>query len=61
MNISFLPIHFFFLFKSITEIFSDLGKLDGFKADMVNMGSVWPFLYGYFSLKMVLMLIHVYS
>ena len=25
------------------------------------MGSVWPFLYGYFSLKMVLMLIHVYS
>ena len=61
MNISFLPIHFFFLFKSITEIFSDLGKLDGFKADMVNMGSVWPFLYGYFSLKMVLMFIHIYS
>ena len=25
------------------------------------MGSAWPFLYGYFSLKMVLMLIHVYS
>ena len=25
----------------------------------VNMGSVWPFLYGYFSLKMVLMFIHV--
>ena len=24
-----------------------------------NMGSVWPFLYGYFSLKMVLMFIHV--
>ena len=25
----------------------------------VNMGSAWPFLYGYFSLKMVLMFIHV--
>ena len=25
----------------------------------VNMGSVWPFLYGYFLLKMVLMFIHV--
>ena len=25
------------------------------------MGSVWPCLYGYFSLKMVLMLMHVYS
>ena len=24
-----------------------------------NMGSVWPFLYGYFSLKMILMFIHV--
>ena len=48
---------FFFLFKSVTEIFSDLGKLDVFKAD-VNMGSVWPFLYGCFSLKMVLMFIH---
>ena len=24
-----------------------------------NMGSVWPFLYGYFSLKMFLMFIHV--
>ena len=35
-------------------------KLDGFKADMVNMGSGWPFLYGFFfSLKMVLMFIHV--
>ena len=52
---------FFFFLKSVTEIFSDLDKLDGFKADMVNMGSVWPCLYGYFSLKMVLMLIHVYS
>ena len=34
-------------------------KLDGFKADMVNMGSGWPFLYGLFSLKIVLMFIHV--
>ena len=50
--------HLFF-FKNVTEIFSDLDKLDGFKADMVNMGSVWPFLYGYFSLKMILMFIHV--
>ena len=60
MNISFLLILFFF-FKSVTEIFSDLDKLDGFKAEMVNMGSVRPFLYGYYSLKMVLMFIHVYS
>ena len=36
-----------------------MDKLDGFKADMVNMGSGWPFLYGFFSLKMVLMFIHV--
>ena len=50
-----------FFFNNVTEIFSDLDKLDGFKADMVNMGSVWPFLYGYFSLKMVLMFIHIYS
>ena len=35
-----------------------MDKLDGFKADMVNMGSGWPFLYGFFSLKMVLMFIH---
>ena len=35
-------------------------KLDGFKANMVNMGSGGPFLYGFFfSLKMVLMFIHV--
>ena len=31
MNITFLPI-FFFFFKNVTEIFSDLDKLDGFKA-----------------------------
>ena len=36
-----------------------MDKLDGFKAEMVNMGSVRPFLYGYYSLKMVLMFIHV--
>ena len=28
----------FSFFKSVTEIFSDLHKLDGFKVDMVNMG-----------------------
>ena len=61
MNISFLPTFFFFFLKSVTDIFSDLDKLAGFKADMVNMGSAWPFLYGYFSLKMVLMFIHIYS
>ena len=44
---------FFFFFKSVTEIFSDLGKIDGCKVDKVNMGSGWPFLYGHFSLKMV--------
>ena len=60
MNISFLPILFFFL-KSVTEIFSDLDKLDGFKADMVNMGYARSFLHGYFPLKMVLMFIHVYA
>ena len=32
MNIIFLPI-FFFFFKNVTEIFSDLDKFDGFKAD----------------------------
>ena len=47
-----------FFLKSVTEIFSDLHKLDGFKADMVNMGLASPFLYGYFSLKMVLMFFH---
>ena len=61
MNISFLPTFFFFFLKSVTDIFSDLDKLAGFKADMVNMASVWPLLYGYFSLKIVLMLINVYS
>ena len=30
--------HLFFFFKNVTEIFSDLHKLDGFKVDMVNMG-----------------------
>ena len=58
MNISFLPIFFFFL-KSVTEIFSDLDKLDGFKEDIVKMGSARTSLYGYFSLKMLLMFIHV--
>ena len=48
-----------FFFKSVTEILSYLDKLDGFKADMVNIGSGWPFLYGFFSLKMVFMFIHV--
>ena len=50
--------HLFFFFLSVAEIFSYLDKLDGFKADMVNMGSGWAFLYGFFSLKMVLMFIH---
>ena len=42
-----------------------MDKLDEFKADMVNMGSGWPFLYGFFvfvfffPLKMVFMFIHV--
>ena len=58
MNISFLPI-FFFFFKSVTEIFSDLDKLDGFKEDIVKMRSARTSLYGYFSLKMLLMFIHV--
>ena len=53
--------HPFFFLKSVTEIFSDLDKLDGFKADMVNMGYARSFLHGYFPLKMVLMFIHVYA
>ena len=36
-----------------------MDKLDGLKADIVNMGSGWPFLYGFFPPKTVLMFIHV--
>ena len=36
-----------------------MDTLDGFKAHMVNMGSGWLLLYVFFSLKVVLMFIHV--
>ena len=50
MNISFLPILFLILFflRVLLRFFSELDKLDGFKANLVNMGSGWPFLYGFF-------------
>ena len=40
---------FFVCFKSVTEILSYLDKLDGFKADMVNVGSGWAFLMYFFT------------
>ena len=48
---------FFFLgmLWRCTLIWTNLMDLE----QTVNMGSVWPFLYGYFLLKMVLMFIHV--
>ena len=53
MNISFLPILFLILFflRVLLRFFSELDKLDGFKANLVNMGSGWPFLYGFFFTK----------
>ena len=49
--------HLFFLTMLLrfSVIWTNLMDLE----QTVNMGSVWPFLYGYFSLKMVLMFIHV--
>ena len=42
--------HPFFL-RVLLRFFSELDKLDGFKANLVNMGSGWPFLYGFFFTK----------
>ena len=49
------PPFFLGMLWRCTLIWTNLMDLE----QTVNMGSVWPFLYGYFSLKMVLMFIHV--
>ena len=49
--------HLFF-FKNVTEIFSDLDKFDKFKADG-EYGICVAFSIWIFSLKMILMFIHV--
>ena len=49
------PPFFLGMLWRCTLIWTNLMDLE----QTVNMGSVWPFLYGYFLLKMVLMFIHV--
>ena len=51
--------HLFFFFLRMLLRFSVIGTNLIDLKQTANMGSVWPFLYGYFSLKMVLMFIHV--
>ena len=51
--------HLFFFFLRMLLRFSVIWTNLMDLKQTANMGSVWPFLYGYFSLKMVLMFIHV--
>ena len=50
--------HLFFFLRMLLRFSVIWTNLMDLK-QMANMGSVWPFLYGYFSLKMILMFIHV--
>ena len=51
--------HLFFFFLRMLLRFSVIWTNLMDLKQTVTMGSAWPFLYGYFSLKMVLMFIHV--